>query len=381
MTKTLKIAFVGPEASVCISQHLHKRMLELGHESHYVIHQDTIVEFMDKTKNRLGVGFFSIGGNPFSLKILFETAGINPDDLDIVFVEQNRYYFLKDIKTPVIYYHRDLWTEVFIRNADMILYRFENTTVALKYISRSVWSNTKYKIQYRNGVDMDEWFPNLEKKFKGLNYIHPYNPLESYLARDYVQRDYYTPTHVMIKYAKDKGWINVHGFHKIKREEFKWILGSCEAYFYVPPNNAYLSRILYEAAASKTLLVIFVPFDFAQQQFNKAGLVHGLNCIMIRDPTQMMNIYRTYYHKKDEIVENAFKWAKTNTYEIRTEQLVAICHRLIQNLERDYERRKEIEKSLGINQNRASRRAVAQRMSKGSKNRKDITTKNSKQSS
>lgn len=329
----LKVVFISAESEIVVAKHMHKQFLKMGHESHYINNLDTLINLLESEGHTESVGVYSSKGNPMSLRRYLTFAGFKIEELDMVFVEQNFMYFKNDIDTPVIYYHRDLWTECFMREPDMLLYRYANHFTALQYLSRYTWSNTAYKLQFINGVEMSEWKPDRKKRFKGLNYIYPRNTLESYLKRDFVQRDYYLPTYNVVEYLKSRDWVNLHGYHRTTREEYTWILENLEAIVFMPPNNAFLSRILYESAACKTLLVLYVPSDFAQKQYNQIGLVHGDNCLMARNMKQIMNVYVMGKRKIEKIVENAYGWVKRfHTYQSRAKLLEKIMYKLIENL-------------------------------------------------
>jgi hypothetical protein len=334
----LTCVFISADAPIVVAYKMYEHFEKLGHTTHYIKNLDTLVEYMNYHNNPTTVGYYSSMGNPFSLKTFIEFAGYDDEDLDIIFIEQNFIYFENDVETPVIYYHRDLWSEVFIRKPDLLLYRFGNHYTALQYISRQTWSNTKYKLQFLNGVDMDERNPDREKVFKGLNYIYPHIPLENYLTRDFVQRDYYAPTFDVVSYAKERNWLEIHGQTKTSIDDYFWTLESCEALLFIPPNNAYTSRILYDCAASKVLLVIMCPNGFAETQYKKLGLISGNNCIIVKSPKQIMNSFvtNTRKGKKEKIIENAYEWVKNrHTYEIRAKELEKMCYKLIEHLKED----------------------------------------------
>jgi len=329
----LNVIFISADSEIVVAKHMHNQFLKMGHESHYIKNLPTLIEYNAEEDKKVSVGFYSSMGNPMSLKKFVEFAGYNLDEIDVIFVEQNFMYFENDVETPVIYYHRDLWTEAFMRKPDMLLYRYANHYTALQYISRQTWSNTKFKLQFINGVEMDDWRSDRKKKFPGINYIYPRNPLESYLKRDFVQRDYYLPTYNVLEYVKGRDWVNLHGYHRTTREEYVWILESMDTILFMPPNNAFLSRILYEAAACKTMLLMYVPNDFAEKQYRKAGLVHSDNCLMARNVKQLMNIYTMGKRKREKIVDNAYEWVKNrHTYSVRAKYLEKIFYKLLKHM-------------------------------------------------
>lgn len=326
----LKVIFISAESDVVVSKHMHKQFLKMGHESHYLPNLKTLREILDSEGRKVSVSVYSSMGNAYSLKKFIEFKGFDPEEIDVIFVEQNFMYFENDVPSMVIYYHRDLWTECFMRRPDMMLYRYAKHRTSLQYYARYTWSNTLFKLQFINGVDMSLFKSNRKKRFEGINYIYPRRTLEDYLTTDFVQRDYYQPTYDVIKYAKDKDWVHIHGFHRTTIEEYRYILENLETILFAPPNNAFLSRILYEAAACKTMLLIYTPSNFAEEQYRKIGLVHKDNCLIVREKEQIMNVYVMGKRKREQIVQNAYDWVKRfHTYELRAKQLQIIFYKLL----------------------------------------------------
>lgn len=326
----LKVIFISADSDVVVAKHMHNQFLKMGHESHYIPNVVALIEILDSEGRKVSVSKYSSMGNPYNLEKFIKFKGFDHEEIDIIFIEQNFMYFENDVKSMVVYYHRDLWTECFMRRPDMLLYRYAKHRTALQYYARYTWVNTLFKLQFINAVDMNLFKHNRQKQFKGINYIYPRQTLETYLTTDFVQRDYYQPTYDILEFAKKKGWVNIHGFHRTTTEEYRWILTNCETILFMPPNNAFLSRILYECAASKTMLLIYAPTVFAEEQYRKIGLVHKDNCLIVRKKEQIMNVYIMNKRKIEKIVNNAYDWVKRlHTYEIRAKQLQVIFYKLL----------------------------------------------------
>lgn len=326
----LKVIFISADSKVVVAKHMHNQFLKMGHESHYLPNLKTLRQILDSEGRNVSVSMYSSMGNQYSLKKFIKFKGFDHEEIDVIFVEQNFMYFKNDVSSMVIYYHRDLWSECFMRKPDMLLYRYAKHRVSLQYYARSTWANIIYKLQFINGVDMSLFKSNQQKCFKGINYIHPRRTLESYLIQDFVQRDYYQPTYDIIEYAKSRNWVSVHGFHKTTIRDYRYLLESIDTILFAPPNNAFLSRILYEAAACKTMLLIYAPTDFAEEQYRKIGLVHRDNCLIVRKKEQIMNVYVLGKRNRVNIVQNAYDWVKRmHTYELRAKQLLVIFYKLL----------------------------------------------------
>jgi len=316
----------------------------------------TIIDYLNSKENPRGTEYFSVRGNPFSLYEFLKHHNLSDDKLDMIFVEQSMFYFDKGsedklmgwkgerIETPVVYYHRDLWNECFMREPDLLLYRFHNQQTSLKYIDRQIWWATKYKMAFRNAVDPKLFKHDQEKEFKGLNFIGTQRPLEQYLKDDYVQHEYYIDTFNVVEYAKEYDLIAVHDYYKMKFNEYRSILERCESILFIPGKRAYHSRRLYEAAATKSMIVMYVPNDQARKIYNQMGLIHGNNCVMFSDLAKLKNIYILYKNKRKKIVQRAYEWVhNAHTYEVRATQLEKVLVQFLKNWERDHEIIDEIE--------------------------------------
>lgn len=356
--KKLKILFINIDNSYGFSQKMRHCLKRLGHKVELILCLSSIVAYLNAKGNPQlrPTSFYSAMGNPFSIYELITFKGFDPEEFDIIFMEQAMFYYEKDVydpymgwnkyrefKTPVIYYHRDLWNECFIRFFDLLLYRFANHRTSLQYVSRAVWGNTPFKLQFLNAVSLKDWDYKKEKEYKGLNYVGTQRPLERYMVGDYVQRDYLIDTYAITEYCRNNDIATIHDYYKMKFAEYHYILERCEALLFIPGRNAYLSRRLYEAAACKCMLFIYVqsefapgiPNGFAKQQYEKIlGLTHGLNCVMFDDMKKLKNLWIMYKNKRAKMVQKAYEWVQNrHTYDIRAKSLEKIFYQLIEKME------------------------------------------------
>lgn len=331
----LRILFINIDAPYAFSQEIGKVMGdELGHTVYIAGCLQTIVNYLTSIGNpaETPVAYYSKMGNKFSLKTFIDFYKIKEADLDLIFVEQAMFYYKNDVDVPVIYYHRDLWTECFMTDADLLLYRFWNHRTAIQYVSRNVWWAMPH-LQFRNAVNPVHYDFTKEKEFKGLNFIGTQKSLESYMIQDFVQRDYYKETYDIVEYCRKEGLAEIHDYQRMHFPEYKEILEKCESVLFVPGKNAYHSRRLYEAACAKAMLVIYTPDEFAKGIYNKLGLKHGYNCVMFDDIKKLKNIFILYKNKRKKIIERAYEWIENaHTFKIRAKQLEGVFERFLVNM-------------------------------------------------
>ena len=358
----MKILFINIDNKYGFSQQIGKVLGNMGHDVIIAGCLYTIVEYLNSKDNPVnrGVAYFSSMGNPFSLYEFLKFHDIDDNDLDLIFVEQAMFYFKKGVKdetlswdgsevqTPVIFYHRDLWSEAFMKHpdVDLLLYRFWNHRTSLQYVDRITWWMTKYKLLFKNAVNPALFNPDRDKEYKGLNFIGTQYPLAKYLTKDFVQHDYYKDTHDIVEYCREHEIATIHDYHEMKFPIYRAILEKCEAMLFVPGKRAYRSRRLFEAAACKTMLIIYCPDSFSKQVYQKDGLTHGVNCVMFDDITKLKNVYILYKNKRKKIIEKAYEWVlNQHSFEVRAIELEKVFYKLLENIEKN-----KITSGTGINE-------------------------------
>jgi glycosyltransferase involved in cell wall biosynthesis len=247
---------------------------------------------------------------------------------DCVFIEQNGYNFNNDIDVPVIYYHRDTPTPLFMKDMDILLYRFKSMEKEISKQHPKVWGNGCMKVKWLNGVDVYGFLHVKKKEFSGINWVGWSNTFEYYWNFP-KQIEYYKFVRHIVE-ESDKKKLIVRHKAPIPYSKYKDILQKSEAVLIVPGNGSYVTRKLYEAAVSKTLIVLWVQNDDAMEIYKNIGLVPNYNCIMFKTIEQLEQIKKKWLNipkKKREIVRNAFDWVVSNhTWLNRARELLVIIN-------------------------------------------------------
>lgn len=352
----MKILFINIDNKYGFSQQIGKVLGDMGHEIFIIECLGGIISYLTSKGNpeTRPVAYFSSMGNPFSLHELLKFHGVKDDELDVIFVEQAMFYFEKgvidltlkwdgtQVQTPVVFYHRDLWSEGFMKypHVDLLLYRFWNHRTSLQYSDRRTWWMTKYKLLFKNAVNPTLFNPDKEKEYKGLNFVGTQYPLAKYLTKDFIQHDYYRDTYDIVEYCREHEVAVIHDYHQMKFPIYREILQKCESVLFIPGKRAYHSRRLFEAAASKTMLVIYCPDDYSKQVYQKHGLKHGFNCVMFDDVTKLKNVYILYKSKRKKIIERAYDWVMMqHTFEVRAIKLEKVFDKLLENIAKEKEKK------------------------------------------
>ena len=319
----MKLLFINVENYHGFSQYIAEELKKLGHE----------VVIFDKLRSAVGemslqslipnMNYHVNKGNPLSLAnfLKFVRPIVGELDYDLIFLEQALIYWDNDVDIPVVYYHRDIWSECFMKNPDMLLYRFKKHRDSLRYISRRTWGMTRWKLRFLNGVHLPRFKPNRRKDFKGLNFISTRIPFKNYMKMDLVQADYYRHVYRMMETMKKKGIATVHDYEKMEFPEYKEVLERCEAVVTIHGKDAPVTRRAYETAACRGIMVLWLQNDESKRTYEEIGLKHGYNCLMFRKVNQLPQIWKVCNNRK-AIAQKGFEWVQNrHTYEVRAKEL------------------------------------------------------------
>ena len=247
---------------------------------------------------------------------------------DCIVIEQNGYSFKNDVDIPVVYYHRDTPTPLFMFDMDVLLYRFKSMEKEIPKRHPKIWGNGIMKSQWLNGVDMYEFLHNQKKIYKGINWIGWGKPFEYYWKQP-DQVEYYKFARYVAEESEKRKLITRHKA-PVPYLKYKDILQKSEAVLIVPGNGSYVTRKIYEAAASKTIIVLWVQNTDAMKTFERIGLKANENCIMFRSIEQLAQIKEKWNYipkTKEKIVKNAFFWVSNyHTWLNRARELIYIIN-------------------------------------------------------
>lgn len=247
---------------------------------------------------------------------------------DTVFVEQHGYHFHNDTDKKVIYYHRDIPTELFMEDMDILLYRFKKMEETIANEHPEVWNNGIHKERFLNGVEPSGFNPNQKKTFKGINWIGWIHSFEFYWRLPN-QQEYYQHVKDIVFYAREQKCITYHE-HGLNYLGYRDILEKSEAVLIIPGNEAYVTRKIYEAACCKTLIVLWVQNEIAEQTYKELGLISGVNCLMFHKQEELIKLAKLFEMATFEgIVNSAYDWVLENhTWTHRANEFLKILKRL-----------------------------------------------------
>ena len=200
-----------------------------------------------------------------------------------------------------------------MKDMDILLDRFKRMEKVISKEFPEVWNNGILKARWLNGVDVYEFLHNKPKTFKGINWVGWSKTFEFYWEYP-KQIEYYKYVRAIVEEATKRKLIRFHE-HGIPYCKHKDILQRSEAVLIVPGNEAYVTRRIYEAALSKTLIVLWIQNNEAMAIFRKIGLVSNVNCIMFHTIDQLEQIKNKWDKipiTKANIISKAFEWVISN---------------------------------------------------------------------
>ena len=326
----MNIFFIGSNYINSSSVRLMEELNKLGHHAGFTesfslvgaVARETGIPLMDYYQQKIPIKLSNLW------KLLPEKKNDIEirKDIDVLFVEQNGFTFINDEEHPVIYYHRDTPSEMFMKDMDCLLYRFKIMETVLDQQYPKIWNNGISKFQYFNGVNMDEFEHSEPKFYKGINWIGTAKGWHHYFTYAN-QAEYYKYPRIIEEWARDEDLIRNHG-HGHDYPTAKKLMQRSEAVLILPGKKSYVTRKIYEAAASNVLIVLWVQDDMGLEVYNKLGLIDGYNCIMFKTKEELREISENFdkYNNKDKIIKRAFKWVKHNhTWKHRAQELLNIC--------------------------------------------------------
>lgn len=312
------------------SFHIKKAFEALGHEVKAIHPYDFIPRNLDY---RFGEYFkdYYIGKRVFPISRLIREY----PNSDIVFIENPKFSFDNDVDTPVIYYHRDLNCNCYVRNADFFLYRFKGAIrknlpisgqleLVKLYYPEIYWNEDVKKLFFVHAVSPDEFseYDSIKKDIFGITYIGSYKSVKTMINFNSIHRTIYWHHVEIMEFIEE--YDVAEYFQEVSGgiADYRAILARSEAIFIIPAWNSWSTRRLFEASLYRTIPVIFIQNDAAKKVFNELGYKHGETCIMFYNKEELLDLHLYEYDVKS-IQEAGFKMVmKRHTYKARAQELL-----------------------------------------------------------
>lgn len=312
------------------SFHIKKAFESLGHEVKSIHPYDFIPKRLDY---RFGEYFkdYYIG------KRIFPISRITHEypNFDIVFIENPKFSFDNDVEMPVIYYHRDLKCNCYVRNADFFLYRFKGAIrknlpisgqleLVKLYYPEIYWNEDVKKLFFVHAVSPEEFneYDSIRKDIFGITYMGSYKSVKIMINFNSIHRAIY------LHHVEIMDFIYEHEiaeyFQEVSGgiEDYRDVLARSEAIFIIPAWNSWSTRRLFEASLYRTIPVIFIQNKDAKKVFNELGYIHNETCIMFEHKEELLDL-DIYEYDVEAIQDAGFKMVmERHTYKARAQELL-----------------------------------------------------------
>lgn len=296
-------------------------ILVLGHKSNQRSHseENIAMEFV-----RLGheVSFVSIEDIQKKLtemryklhrmqKLPFRLSRFNPEDdkIDFIYIDQNDFEWLNDVKPPVFYNHKYVHRRFSVFYPTVGLYLTTPLKEYCEYPSAPYENyQTKYKFIFPSATETETYKPK-PKEYKGISWFGSRNASEETVDdQDLMgipQRQISIWERKWVRQLALECNVPFNIFETpIPTPKYREILPKLECHFFTIPYGQYISRMVFETMACKTLLMTILYSDKCERILEEMGFKNGIHYIGVRSFSDIPEAYMNA--NREEIVENAY---------------------------------------------------------------------------
>lgn len=253
--------------------------------------------------------------------------------IDLIFIDQNPFFFNNDVDIPVFYYHKYLHRQptvffpdvIFYSNNDMLIYHQKQAFPNYFYYIRK---NKKEILHF--AVDEKTYKPT-KKKYNNVIGIGFRRNFDSWIKAGGLSG---APTIYMLEKEVNKfKKLDFEYFDTpINDKKYRELLSKAKAVWFPIPLYQFLTRRLLEAMACKTLCIIKLQDEYHRSVLSKFGFENGIHYISIDKLSKIKQAFDETTNK-EEIIENAYKLVlEKHTYKNRTDQILDIYEKHFRDL-------------------------------------------------
>lgn len=294
--------------------HLTKALKKMGHEvvnmSRYdILKEQYVYDLADCQEHK----------KPMSLRYIeFKHSP------DFIFVEQTYQRYNNDCTfSKVIYHHREYTHYPDLLDPDILTFAYPKREDFYECYFPYEYSLIKHKADLWCGVDMSLFYPK-HKIYKGIInigwHIEPWRfatvngPVAKVIIEEQAR---------FFDKIKEIGIVTFP--HDTELEKYMEIIMSSEAILIDGGDFGWLTRRVFEAAASKTLMFIRLFSEEQKEFYEDIGLIHGKNCFLVKNEKEVLEYDRKLKNNEidvKKIIEEAYEWVKYYDIKKTTKRLV-----------------------------------------------------------
>ncbi len=235
------------------------------------------------------------------------------DKIDLIFADQCDFEWLNDVKIPVFY------NQKYVHRRFGCFYptvAFFLTSALMEY-SKTIFCPyefylSKYKYILPSATETDTYKPK-EKIYKGVSWFGSRNDNEAKVDHiellGIAQRTLEVIEQKKLRKIASKVGSIINMFETpVSTLEYREILPKCEAHYFSIPRGQFITRMMFESMACKTLCVFEVQSDRHEQILREMGLTNGEHYIGFKGFFNLKNIEKIYEEtpNKEQIIEDAY---------------------------------------------------------------------------
>jgi len=240
---------------------------------------------------------------------------------DIIYIEQTYNRFdVSDINATVIYQHREYTHFPDIVNPDILFGSYPKRLDFFEFYHPYEYSKIPYTDYVYVAADPSEFTPSKKRFIAGITMLGwSLPPINFANANGIVARMVIEDQVAFYTECEMKCYLQYMDGGTLDR--YKELLKNCEA---VLIDGGYINsfgRRLFEAALTKTLMIVRVHSDISRDIFKEIGLTDEM-CHFVYSPDDLESIINNWDIKDNDMkIEKAYEWVINNhTYEIRARQ-------------------------------------------------------------
>jgi hypothetical protein len=252
-------------------------------------------------------------------------------DYDFIFIDQcDLECNVKDLKIPVIYNHKYLHRSFGVKYPTIAMFL---TKPLLEWFSkvkaRKACYKTKYKYVMPSCTELDTYQPK-EKIYKGVNYFGSRNETEDKI--DHLELMSIAQRSLYRRDEKKLRRLGINIFETpIPTLKYRELLPRCEAMFMIIPKGQFVSRMMFEAMACKTLFICEIQSDRHENILKSLGFNNREHYIGIDKISEIEQAFIETTNK-EEIIENAYNVViNYHTYRNRANYILSKYRELIES--------------------------------------------------
>jgi hypothetical protein len=219
--------------------------------------------------------------------------------LDAILIVQHDMNYFNDVETPVVYYQREMTSELGCRNPDAVLFDKLNIRNYMHRYYPWEWSNIPVNRYFPVAVNPGKWDNTRPRDLRGMHHVGV-GDKPPIVFNDWLYNKVLEPMRVIpgqVPHLRD------HSEHLVSNEEYKDIIERAEKILVVPTGGHHVSRRVLEACASGAEVYLHAESDACLQEWKQLGFTFEFSeeprIYKVTNPEH--HLEHTYLHRAQQL--------------------------------------------------------------------------------